>query len=288
MSIFISIILPAHNEESVIEKSLKSILKQKGNYEIIVVNDGSTDKTREKVEKLMKKYRGKIKLINFDKGHSAAFARNRGSEVARGKWLIFIDADHIVEENFITKVENFLKKNTNIDATDFLVFSYRPKTIIQKAWSSYRKAFPSIGLIHIIKRSVFKKLGGFNENIFYYEDTEFRDRFLKAGFKFKGPINTIVYHIEPKTWSEFVRQRKWQARGVKKSFKDKNYMIPLRYFLPVFISLSSLFIWWLLPLYIFSYSYYFYKKTKMLEESVLWVVLDLVGRFVSLPKFIKE
>ncbi len=281
----LSIIIPAHNEETVISKSLEAILKQKGNYEMIVVNDGSTDKTKDIVEKYIKKFPKKIKLINFKKGHSAAFARNRGSEKASGDWLIFIDADHIVEEKFIQKVLKFISKN-DIDGTDFIVYSYKPKTIIQKAWSAYRHAYPSIGLIHIIKKSVFKKLNGFDESIFYYEDTEFRDRFLSKGYKFKGPIDAIVYHIEPESWKDFIRQRKWQSRGVKKSFKDGNKIIPLRYFLPVFITIFSLIIWWLLPFYMVSMSYYMYKKSKKLKESILWSVIDLVGRFISLFYFL--
>lgn len=84
----ISVVIPARNEEDVIERSVRSLLNQTVKpYEIIVVNDGSTDATREIVEKLGKE-EGRVKLINFDRGHSAAFARNRGRRLQEGTWCI--------------------------------------------------------------------------------------------------------------------------------------------------------------------------------------------------------
>jgi glycosyltransferase involved in cell wall biosynthesis len=222
---YISIIIPAHNEEKVTGKCLKSLKSQKTkDIEIILVNDGSTDRTVE----IAKKTRIPDKIINFDRGHSAAFARNAGAKIARGKYLIFLDADQIAEKNFVKKIKQFLQ-NEEVDATDYLVYSYKPKTIFQKAWSAFRKYHPSVGFQHVIKRKVFKKLHGFNEKIFYYEDDDLKERFLKAGYNFKGPVNAKVYHIEPESWGDFVRQRKWQAKGyfmcVKRKKKNNCFKI---------------------------------------------------------------
>lgn len=94
-----SVIIPAHNEEDVIERAIKSILNQTyQNFEIIISNDGSTDKTKEIVENLIKKDK-RIKILNQDKGHSAAFARNWGAEKAKGEILIFLDADTFISTN---------------------------------------------------------------------------------------------------------------------------------------------------------------------------------------------
>lgn len=276
-----SFIIPAHNEEDVIGKCLDSILKQKGDYEIIVVNDGSTDKTREIVEEYVKKYPEKVKLINFAHGHSAAFARNRGAEKARGEWIIFIDADQIVEKSFLKRVDEFLRENPEITGSDYLVFSYKPKTIFQKAWSAYRKSYPSIGLIHIIKRKVFKELKGFNEKIFYYEDTEFMERFHKAEYKFKGPVNTVVYHIEPASLNDFLRQRKWQAKGVMHSFKHGKWITPLRYFSPLVLLPLCLLSWIPLALYFIVFWLKFTLKSRQPLNSLLWVLTDYLGRWVS-------
>lgn len=277
-----SFIVPVHNEENVIGMCLNSLFKQKGDFEIIVVNDGSTDRTREIVEKYIEKFPRKIKLINFSRGHSAAFARNRGVEKAKGEWIIFIDADQILEKNFLKKVESFLKENPEIDGTDYLVYSYKPKTIFQRAWSAYRACYPSIGLVHIIRTNVFKKLKGFNENIFYYEDTEFRDRFFKAGYKFKGPINTIVYHIEPATWKDFVRQRKWQGKGVLHSFRERKKIVLFRYFGPLILIPLCLISCIPLVTYFIIFWIKFTLKSKQPLNSFLWIFIDYLGRMISL------
>jgi glycosyltransferase involved in cell wall biosynthesis len=278
----LSVIIPAHNEEKVIGKCLKAIMIQscKKNFEVIVINDGSTDKT----EDIVKKY--PVKLIRFNQRHSAAFARNVGAKKAKGKFIVFIDADQIAEKKFIEKIINFIKKE-NFDGSDYLNFSFKPKTIFQKAWSAFRKFYPSVGFPHIIKRKVFKKLHGFNEKIFYYEDDDLKERFVKAGYNFKGPINAKVYHIEPENWSDFVRQRKWQAKGILSVLKERKRIIILKYFVPIL----------LLPLCYFSfiplliYFVYFWLrysiKTKEVVNSFLWVVLDYIGRFISLFYLIK-
>jgi glycosyltransferase involved in cell wall biosynthesis len=281
---YISIIIPAHNEEKVIGKCLKSLKNQKTkDIEIILVNDGSTDRTVE----IAKKTRIPDKIINFDRGHSAAFARNAGAKIARGKYLIFLDADQIAEKNFIRKIKQFLQ-NEEVDATDYLVYSYKPKTIFQKAWSAFRKYHPSVGFQHVIKRKVFEKLHGFNEKIFYYEDDDLKEKFLKAGYNFKGPVNAKVYHIEPENWGDFVRQRKWQAKGILCVLKEKRRIIVLKYFIPTLLLPLCYFSF--LPLLIY-FVYFWLKysiKTKELVNSFLWVVLDYIGRFISLIYFCKE
>jgi glycosyltransferase involved in cell wall biosynthesis len=283
---YISIIIPACNEEKVIGKCLNSLKGQKTkDMEIILVNDGSTDRTVE----IAKKVKVLDKIINFNKGHSAAFARNRGAEKANGKWLIFIDADMIVESKFIQKVRRFLReKEDDIDGSDYLVFSYSPSTIFQKAWSIYRKCNPSASFPHIIKKETFEKLKGFDEKIFYYEDIDLKERFSKAGYVFEGPISVKVYHIEPKCWNDFIRQRKWQARGILSVIKRKRRIVVLKYFIPILLLPLCYFSF--LPLLVY-FSYFWFKysiKTKDWINSFLWVVLDYIGRIISLVYFFRE
>ncbi len=276
-----SFVIPAHSEEDVIGKCLDSVLRQEGSYEVIVVNDGSADKTGEIVEKYVKKHPKKIRLINFSQGHSAAFARNRGAERAKGEWLIFIDADQILERNFLKKVGRFLEKGKP-DGSDYLVYSYKPKTIFQRAWSAYRACYPSIGLIHIIRRNIFEELGGFNEKIFYYEDTELMKKFLDSGYRFEGPVKAITYHIEPSRWKDFLRQRKWQARGVVHSFRQGRRLNPLRYFGPLLLLPLCLISWIPLAAYFLGMWMKFAVKSGQPLNSFLWVLTDYLGRAVSL------
>lgn len=275
----LSIVIPAHNEEKTIGKCLSAIKKQKSRCEVIVVNDGSTDDTA----KIAKKFA--VKIINFNKGHSAAFARNAGASRAKGEYLVFIDADMIAEKTFIEKIEEFL--SAAIDGSDYLVYSYKPKTIFQKAWSCYRKCYPSLGFPHIIRKNVFKKLKGFNEKIFYFEDEDLKKRFLEGGFKFKGPTKAKVYHIEVEQWKDFVRQRKWAAKGLITKIKRERKYIMLRHFLPcILLPLCYLSV---IPLLIY-FIYFWVKyslKAKNIINSFLWTFLDFIGRFITIFYFIK-
>lgn len=98
----VSIILPCYNVEDYLERCIDSILKQTyRHYEIIIINDGSTDGTIE----ICKKYEklGNIKIYEQDnKGVSAA--RNKGIEIANGKFILFIDPDDYIEENLLEEV----------------------------------------------------------------------------------------------------------------------------------------------------------------------------------------
>ena len=82
----LSIIIPAYNAENYIEKCLNSI-EDKDSIEIIVINDGSTDKTME----ILNKYKN-IKIIN-NTNHGVSYSRNSGLKVASGKYIMFVDSD---------------------------------------------------------------------------------------------------------------------------------------------------------------------------------------------------
>ncbi|MCD8390846.1 MAG: glycosyltransferase [Firmicutes bacterium] len=98
----ISVIVPAYNCAAYIEKCIDSLLDMnRGDLEIIVVNDGSTDETYDKILK----YAGKIIVIDKQNG-GAASARNSGLSVARGEYILFCDSDDYYDKN---AVETLLK-----------------------------------------------------------------------------------------------------------------------------------------------------------------------------------
>ena len=107
-----SIIIPAYNVEKYIKETIQSVLNQTyDNYEIIVINDGSTDKTEEVIKSIKDK---RIKLVNQNnKGVSAA--RNNGIKHATGDYIIFIDSDDYIEDfalEYVNEKINENKKNT--------------------------------------------------------------------------------------------------------------------------------------------------------------------------------
>lgn len=102
-NIDLSIVVPAYNVEDYIDNCLKSIIKQdtKYNIEVIVINDGSTDKTYERICKYNDDKR--IKIINQkNKGFSGA--RNVGIDTACGKYIMFVDSDDLLLDNSIDRL----------------------------------------------------------------------------------------------------------------------------------------------------------------------------------------
>lgn len=91
----VSIIMPAFNAEKTIQKSIESILKQSyKNWELIVIDDGSTDDTKEFVERLIKKEK-RIRLITNHKNIGCALSRDKGIKASNGRWIAFLDADDL-------------------------------------------------------------------------------------------------------------------------------------------------------------------------------------------------
>lgn len=109
--IIISVIIPAHNEERLIGRCLWSLKFQKKSepYEIIVVNNNSTDKTTQIIKAL------KIKMIN-ETIPGPGPARNAGAKAARGSILAFTDADSIPPPNWLNHIYKAFKANPNIVA----------------------------------------------------------------------------------------------------------------------------------------------------------------------------
>jgi glycosyltransferase involved in cell wall biosynthesis len=96
----ISIVIPAYNAARTITRCLESIFQQTyREYEIIVVNDGSRDAT----ETILKKYKNTLKIIN-QTNQGAAAARNTGARYATGEYLIFCDADIVLEKECLQKM----------------------------------------------------------------------------------------------------------------------------------------------------------------------------------------
>lgn len=106
----LSIIVPAYNVENQIDICLQSLENQfvDGGYEIIVVNDGSSDGTIAKLQKWKSMYNNIVVIDQKNKGVSAA--RNRGIQAARGKWIAFCDSDDFWTGNTIGNILDFVEE----------------------------------------------------------------------------------------------------------------------------------------------------------------------------------
>ena len=117
-SVLLSIICPAYNAEKTIGKLIESIVSQKyKNYEFIILNDGSKDKTFEVIEGYAKKYKN---IVAIDKPNTGVGdTRNEGLKIAKGKYITFADADDWYSDDFFEKIIPEIKK----EDFDLLVFN---------------------------------------------------------------------------------------------------------------------------------------------------------------------
>ena len=103
----ISFVVPLYNKERFIKRCLKSICRQRGNdIQIIVVDDGSTDESKDIVFKFKEKDK-RIEYFYQDNG-GVAKARNSGIKLSKGKWITFIDADDFISKHYMDTVREYL------------------------------------------------------------------------------------------------------------------------------------------------------------------------------------
>lgn len=188
----ISVIVPAFNEERFISRCIHSLLKQKfaPNYEIIVVDNNSTDKTVEIASRF------DIKIIK-EKRQSVGYAKNAGAGVALGDILVFVDADCITPEDYIERIYSISLSHPKIDAFGgsyvYYDSGYLLRFITDKL-SYFYFYFLFIKIIFgfqsmsggnmIVRKSAFKKVNGFQQqikDIIYPEDMEFSLRLSRVG-----------------------------------------------------------------------------------------------------------
>lgn len=114
----VSIILPCYNVSQYIERAIDSILIQDfKDYEIIIINDGSTDNLLQKCDDLGYTEKGYIKILSF-KNQGLSQARNEGLKIAQGEYVYFFDPDDYINQGMLSKV--YLKaKEGNYDAVHF-------------------------------------------------------------------------------------------------------------------------------------------------------------------------
>lgn len=204
----LSIIIPALNEEKYLPLLLESIKKQNFfDYELILADAGSEDKTLQ----IAQKYGCKIVP-----GGLPAKGRNEGAKTSSGNILFFIDADTILPDNFFNNaLEEFEKKE--LDIASFCLIPM-PKRRISSLLLNvfYNKPITLIGNIlpHaamgiLIKRDIFEKISGFDEDIKLAEDHDLARRAKKIA---KAKFGII------KTTNLFISDRRFKTDGWVKTF----------------------------------------------------------------------
>ncbi|MGO4943119.1 glycosyltransferase family 2 protein [Ruoffia tabacinasalis] len=175
----ISVIVPCYNSEKWVLESLESVNKQTyKNFEIIVVDDGSYDNTKD----IVKNYDSSI-VYKYQQNKGPAAARNLGVSVAKGQYIAFLDSDDLWENNKLEKQLSYIQSNEETDLiltdvtvvnekNEFLFYHYnsvplnKHELIIELFLGNIGMNTPTI----FMKKEVFNKVGGFTESLPLRED----------------------------------------------------------------------------------------------------------------------
>ncbi|MDR4508537.1 MAG: glycosyltransferase [Candidatus Brocadiaceae bacterium] len=230
----ISVVIPAYNSAEFLPYSIRSVLSQTFKpYEIIVVDDCSTDNTRKVLEPFMQR----IHYINSGKNRGSSFARNTGIQASKGKYIAFLDADDIwLPQKLQTNLKCFeadpelamvYSRHLNIDK-EGKVTGESPKqalpsgTIFSELFSEQNFILTSTVMV---RREVFDTTGLFDEQLFNCQDW---DLFLRVAYHFKCKgINTslVQYRQTPQSLSKnrdsVLQSQKLVIDQIYEAFKGK-------------------------------------------------------------------
>lgn len=198
----ISIVIPVYNKEKTIQRTLESIITQDfEDYELIIVDDGSTDNS---VEIISCNHTDKIKIYSKDNG-GVSSARNYGVQKARGEWIVFMDADDWFEQDALNIINETITQHSEskIVCFNFYVLSNMVKFIYSQhyrdgyirnnffAWCS-SNLLSRAGAIIYKKECLIKY--PFNEMFHRYEDAEQLFRIMRDERIYRCSIPIMTYN----------------------------------------------------------------------------------------------
>ncbi|MBI2047104.1 glycosyltransferase family 2 protein [Candidatus Pacearchaeota archaeon] len=249
----VSVVTPAYNEEGSIEGTIRAVFDS--DYpikEMIVVDDGSKDRTKAIVGELMKRYKN-LKLISKNNSGKAD-SLNRGLKIAKGELIAVIDSDSYPEKDAIGKMIGFFN-DSNVGAVTCSILVKHKNMFIEKlqgmeyaiiAWT--RKLLGYIegiwatpGPLSIYRASALKKAGGFDTTNLT-EDIEVTWNIISKGYKVEMCLPARVYSIAPKKTRYWIKQRiRWDIGGIQCMNKYKSLFLKrgmLGFFILPFFTLS--------------------------------------------------
>ncbi|HSV42939.1 MAG TPA: glycosyltransferase [Candidatus Bathyarchaeia archaeon] len=223
----ISVIIPAYNAEKTIEACVDAVLRQKGDFElleVIVVDDGSTDATAQKIKTF-----NRVSYI-FQVNAGPAAARNRGAATARGDLFFFTDADCIPEPDWLQKMMVYFKDpDVKVVAGSYGI--QNPESLLARCihqeirfrhrhlMGDWIEVFGSYNVG--FRRPVFEKVSGFDETYRTAsgEDNDLSYRLRKAGYAIRFAKDALVAHRHPVSVKRYLleqfRHGYWRAKMYK-------------------------------------------------------------------------
>ena len=212
----VSIIIPAYNAEKYIQRALESALAQTyKDIEIIVIDDGSTDKTAE----IIKTYQDPRIIYFFQKNQGQGPARNNGIKKSQGEYITFLDADDYYFPEKVEKQVRFLENHSEYQAVycnALHFYSAHPLVFFKKKHNYHsgdifkdllESSYINLNTI-MVSRQILDKAGLFNENRYCPEDWELWLKISRAGFQF-GYLDEDLVKVEIRPDSNTTMAIQW-------------------------------------------------------------------------------
>lgn len=237
----VSIIIVTYNSEEYIDNCLKSVFQSiYSQFEVVIIDNNSTDTTRKILQKYKNKYSKKIQLLCNKDNLGYAQANNLGAELALGDYLFVLNPDTIVDTDFLLPL---IKEMTNstIAAVQPLVYLFDKKTInltgkvTQYLGFDWLKDFKAIAVPKkcqifslsgsgiLLQKKVFLSVGGFDEFYFtYYEDTDLSWKFNLIGKKIIFTPKSNLFHDY-----KYIPNEKQQSLKQKLFYIERNRIITI-------------------------------------------------------------
>lgn len=239
---FVSIIVPCFNEEGSISGSIDSILKldyPPNAYELIIVDDGSTDSTAQVLER----YRNNPRITIIRKANGGKHtALNAGIEIARGEYIACLDADSFVsKESLRESIAHF--DDERIAAVTASMSIHKPKIILERMQqaeyllgiilrhilSTVNGLYVTPGPFTVYRKSVFQELGSFT-SAHNTEDMEIALRIQRAGLIIQNAPRARVYTNAPGTLRALVKQRiRWTTGFIRNAYDYRDLFFNPKY-----------------------------------------------------------
>jgi len=229
----VSIIVPAYNEEKVIDNAIRTLLEvDYARKEIIVVNDGSVDRTREVVEPYAK--RRFVRLINRPNGGKAV-ALNTGIASANGEIIVAVDADSLIERGALkrliahfqdpdvaavsgnVKVGNRVNLLTRLQALEYI----REINLRRRAFDLLNTVYVVPGAIGAFRKNVYWSVGSYDKDT-VTEDMDTTLKFVKTGNLVLYEAEAIAHTEAPENLQDWFRQRmRWFGGSMQVVLKHR-------------------------------------------------------------------
>jgi glycosyltransferase involved in cell wall biosynthesis len=210
----VTIVIPTKNSSKYLDIVLESTRKQTyKNVEVIVVDNHSTDNTKE----IAKKYTDKI----YDKGPERSSQKNFGAKLAKGSYILFLDSDAELTRNVVEECVELIEQNNDmiIIPEKHVGFGFWTKV---KALE--RECFLNDDTVEapwFFKKSSFLTVGGYNEQMFAGEDWDLFERMKARGFKFTRNKSFIDHHLGYLKFWNMISKKYYYGKNLS-LFLDRN------------------------------------------------------------------